>query len=48
MNSKMNKIEQLAVIGTGVIGNGWIARFLAMGYDVVAFDPAEGLSLIHI
>ncbi|MDS9471352.1 L-carnitine dehydrogenase [Sporosarcina pasteurii] len=42
MNSKMNKIEQLAVIGTGVIGNGWIARFLAMGYDVVAFDPAEG------
>jgi carnitine 3-dehydrogenase len=30
------------VIGTGVIGNGWIARFLAQGYQVVAFDPSEG------
>lgn len=34
--------EQVAVVGTGVIGNGWIARFLAQGYDVVAFDPSEG------
>ncbi|WP_129141451.1 L-carnitine dehydrogenase [Modicisalibacter coralii] len=32
----------LAVIGTGVIGNGWIARALAQGWDVVAFDPAAG------
>lgn len=31
---------QLTVIGTGVIGNGWIARALAQGWDVVAFDPA--------
>lgn len=42
----MYKMEQqtkkIAVIGTGVIGNGWISRFLAKGYDVVAFDPAEG------
>ncbi|NYF24386.1 L-carnitine dehydrogenase [Sporosarcina sp. JAI121] len=38
----MNDINKLAVIGTGVIGNGWIARFLARGYSVVAFDPAEG------
>lgn len=30
---------RLAVIGTGVIGNGWIARALARGWDVVAFDP---------
>ncbi|WP_226037383.1 3-hydroxyacyl-CoA dehydrogenase NAD-binding domain-containing protein [Aquibacillus saliphilus] len=36
------KFESLAVVGTGVIGNGWIARFLANGYDVIAFDPAEG------
>ncbi|WP_408010122.1 L-carnitine dehydrogenase [Pseudalkalibacillus sp. A8] len=35
-------MQNIAVIGTGVIGNGWIARFLAQGYDVVAFDPAEG------
>lgn len=33
--------QQLTVIGTGVIGNGWIARALAQGWDVVAFDPAE-------
>ncbi|MDR5902587.1 L-carnitine dehydrogenase [Halomonas icarae] len=32
--------QQLTVIGTGVIGNGWIARALAQGWDVVAFDPA--------
>jgi len=32
--------QQLTVIGTGVIGNGWIARALARGWDVVAFDPA--------
>ncbi|NYS59333.1 L-carnitine dehydrogenase [Vreelandella salicampi] len=31
--------HQLSVIGTGVIGNGWIARALAQGWDVVAFDP---------
>ncbi|RTR06445.1 L-carnitine dehydrogenase [Halomonas nitroreducens] len=32
--------HQLSVIGTGVIGNGWIARALARGWDVVAFDPS--------
>nr|WP_156290328.1 L-carnitine dehydrogenase [Oceanobacillus salinisoli] len=37
-----NNIKKIAVVGTGVIGNGWIARFLAKGYDVIAFDPAEG------
>ncbi|WP_447893673.1 L-carnitine dehydrogenase [Vreelandella sp. GE22] len=31
--------QKLSVIGTGVIGNGWIARALAQGFDVVAFDP---------
>ncbi|QFT85353.1 L-carnitine dehydrogenase [Halomonas sp. THAF12] len=35
-------MSQLSIIGTGVIGNGWIARALANGWDVVAFDPAEG------
>lgn len=39
MTAQINKI---AVVGTGVIGNGWITRFLAHGYDVVATDPAEG------
>lgn len=40
--SPRNGNKQLSVIGTGVIGNGWIARALAQGWDVVAFDPAEG------
>ncbi|MGF7184616.1 carnitine 3-dehydrogenase [Desulfitispora alkaliphila] len=31
-------IKKIAVIGTGVIGNGWISRFLAHGYEVTAFD----------
>lgn len=37
-----NEIKKITVVGTGVIGNGWIARFLAQGYDVIATDPAEG------
>lgn len=28
-----------AIIGGGVIGGGWAARFLLMGWDVRAFDP---------
>lgn len=36
------RVQKVAVVGTGVIGNGWIARMLAQGYDVVATDPAEG------
>ncbi|KFF49262.1 3-hydroxybutyryl-CoA dehydrogenase [Gammaproteobacteria bacterium MFB021] len=31
--------RNVAVIGTGVIGNGWIARALAAGCRVTAFDP---------
>ncbi|QTM98982.1 L-carnitine dehydrogenase [Sediminibacillus dalangtanensis] len=42
MNQTTQSTKTFAVIGTGVIGNGWIARFLANGHDVVAFDPAEG------
>ncbi|PSL45900.1 carnitine 3-dehydrogenase [Salsuginibacillus halophilus] len=33
-------ISKAAVVGTGVIGNGWIARCLAQGIQVTAFDPA--------
>ena len=28
-----------AIIGGGVIGGGWAARFLLMGWDVRVFDP---------
>ena len=34
------EVRKVAVIGTGVIGAGWAARFLAHGLDVVAWDPA--------
>jgi carnitine 3-dehydrogenase len=33
-------IKTFAALGTGVIGSGWIARALAKGMDVIAWDPA--------
>ena len=35
-------VRTVAVVGTGVIGAGWAAHFLRMGYDVVAWDPGSG------
>ncbi|MET0747860.1 MAG: 3-hydroxyacyl-CoA dehydrogenase NAD-binding domain-containing protein, partial [Rhizobium sp.] len=35
----MSKIQKAACIGGGVIGGGWIARFLLAGIDVKVFDP---------
>lgn len=35
-------IRRVAVVGTGVIGAGWAALFLARGLDVAAWDPAPG------
>jgi carnitine 3-dehydrogenase len=38
-------VERVAVVGAGVIGSGWAARFLGAGLDVTAWDPgpeAEG------
>ncbi len=32
----------IGVVGTGVIGSGWVVRALAAGRDVVATDPAPG------
>jgi len=32
---------RVTVIGTGVIGAGWAARFLAHGYEVTAWDPGK-------
>ncbi|MFD1049649.1 3-hydroxyacyl-CoA dehydrogenase NAD-binding domain-containing protein, partial [Kibdelosporangium lantanae] len=34
-----SSVRTVAVVGTGVIGGGWAAHFLRMGYDVVAYDP---------
>ncbi|MEV5128171.1 3-hydroxyacyl-CoA dehydrogenase NAD-binding domain-containing protein [Streptomyces decoyicus] len=35
-------VRRIACIGAGVIGGGWVAHFLARGYDVTAWDPADG------
>jgi carnitine 3-dehydrogenase len=36
----MSTIQRVAVVGAGVIGSGWAARFLGAGLDVTAWDPA--------
>src|SRR5262249_34839114 len=33
-------VHRITVVGTGVIGSGWAAVYLARGFDVVATDPA--------
>jgi carnitine 3-dehydrogenase len=33
-------VHTVTCVGAGVIGGGWVAYFLARGYDVVAWDPA--------
>ncbi|WP_369989225.1 L-carnitine dehydrogenase [Pseudomonas xanthosomatis] len=35
-------IKTFAALGSGVIGSGWVARALAHGLDVIAWDPAPG------
>ena len=37
--NKMKSKMKFAVVGCGVIGSGWIARFLLMGFNVAIFDP---------
>lgn len=38
----ITEIKTVAALGSGVIGSGWIARALAHGLDVIAWDPAPG------
>lgn len=40
--SVITNIKSFAALGVGVIGSGWVARALANGLDVVAWDPAQG------
>ena len=35
-------VQTVAIVGAGVIGAGWAAHFLRMGYDVAAWDPGPG------
>ena len=34
------QIRNVAIVGTGLIGAGWAAQYLASGLDVIATDPA--------
>ncbi|MEH6546717.1 MAG: carnitine 3-dehydrogenase [Sneathiella sp.] len=36
----MQALSKVAIIGGGVIGGGWVARFLLNGIDVALYDPA--------
>ncbi|MET1078986.1 MAG: L-carnitine dehydrogenase [Pseudomonas sp.] len=38
----ITSINTFAALGSGVIGSGWVARALAHGLDVIAWDPAPG------
>lgn len=40
VTNETNKLRSFAAVGTGVIGAGWVARALARGCDVTAWDPA--------
>ncbi|TDT31164.1 3-hydroxyacyl-CoA dehydrogenase NAD-binding domain-containing protein [Naumannella halotolerans] len=37
-----DQVRTITCVGTGVIGAGWGAYFLARGFDVIAWDPAPG------
>ncbi|MGI5349535.1 3-hydroxyacyl-CoA dehydrogenase NAD-binding domain-containing protein [Streptomyces sp. CA-250714] len=40
MISPPSEVTRITCIGAGVIGGGWVAHFLARGYEVTAWDPA--------
>ena len=40
-------IKKIAVIGTGVIGTGWIIRCLAHNFKVIAYDKDPKLKKIY-
>lgn len=42
MQTDPTNVTRVAVVGTGVIGSGWVAHFLRQGLEVMAFDPAAG------
>src|ERR1700685_593025 len=38
--AKNRQIQNIAIVGTGVIGASWAALYLARGFNVTATDPA--------
>jgi carnitine 3-dehydrogenase len=45
MRPNIEHVKRVAVIGTGVIGSGWVAHFLRWGMVVKAWDPAPDAEL---
>ena len=41
----VTNLKTFAALGSGVIGSGWVARALAHGLDVIAWDPAPGAEI---
>ena len=41
MRPDVESVKRVAVVGTGTIGGGWAALFLAQGLDVTATDPGR-------
>jgi len=35
-----DEIRRVAIVGTGLIGSGWAAAFLARGFELAVYDPA--------
>ncbi len=35
-----DSVKEVAAVGAGVIGGGWVAHYLRMGLDVTVYDPA--------
>src|ERR1700739_4750647 len=38
--TKNSEIQNIAIVGTGVIGASWAAYYLSRGFNVIATDPA--------
>ena len=43
--AKNGKIQNIAIVGTGVIGASWAAYYLSRGFNVIATDPAPNAEI---
>jgi 3-hydroxyacyl-CoA dehydrogenase len=41
------EIQNVAIVGTGVIGASWAAYYLSRGFNVIATDPAPNAEAKH-
>jgi carnitine 3-dehydrogenase len=41
MRTAPDQVKRIACVGTGTVGGGWVAYFLARGKDVLATDPGR-------